>query len=54
MPTYEYRCEKCGHEFTRVEPISAHGRKKSPCPKCKSPSVAQVFTPFYAKTVKKS
>jgi putative FmdB family regulatory protein len=23
MPTYEYVCEKCGHQFERVQPISA-------------------------------
>jgi putative FmdB family regulatory protein len=23
MPTYEYVCEKCGHRFERVQPISA-------------------------------
>jgi putative FmdB family regulatory protein len=23
MPTYEYICEKCGHQFEKVQPISA-------------------------------
>lgn len=23
MPTYEYVCEKCGHQFEKVQPISA-------------------------------
>ena len=23
MPTYEYVCEKCGHEFEKIQPISA-------------------------------
>ena len=23
MPTYEYLCEKCGHEFEKFQPISA-------------------------------
>ena len=23
MPTYEYACEKCGHRFEKVQPISA-------------------------------
>jgi len=23
MPTYEYHCEKCGHEFEAVQPMSA-------------------------------
>ena len=54
MPTYDYRCEKCGKRFSRIEAISAHGRRKVTCPKCKSATVSQVFAPFYAKTVKKS
>ena len=54
MPTYDYQCEKCGKHFSRVEAISTHGRRIPPCPKCKSGKVARVFSPFYAKTVKKS
>lgn len=54
MPTYEYRCEKCGKEFSRIESIVAHGRKRPACPKCKSAKVTQIFSTFYAKTVKKS
>ena len=54
MPTYDYRCEKCGHSFSRVETISAHERSKVACPKCKAAAVSRVFTPFYAKTVRKS
>ena len=23
MPTYEYICEKCGHQFEKIQPISA-------------------------------
>jgi len=23
MPTYEYVCEKCGHQFEKIQPISA-------------------------------
>ncbi|HTL57527.1 MAG TPA: zinc ribbon domain-containing protein [Candidatus Limnocylindrales bacterium] len=23
MPTYEYICEKCGHQFEQIQPISA-------------------------------
>ena len=54
MPTYEYRCEKCGTGFSRIESIAVHGRKRPPCPKCKSGKVQQIFSTFYAKTVKKS
>jgi putative FmdB family regulatory protein len=54
MPRYSYRCEKCGKKFTRVETISAHGRSRVACPKCKSTKVSQEFRPFFAKTTKKS
>ena len=54
MPTYEYRCEKCRRRFSRVEPISQHGKKRPKCPKCASTKVEQVFSPFFAKTDKKS
>jgi putative FmdB family regulatory protein len=31
LPTYEYRCEKCG-VFEKIQPISAEPLKN--CPKC--------------------
>ncbi len=33
MPTYDYACDACRHEFEVFEPISAEPQKK--CPKCK-------------------
>ena len=32
MPTYEYKCPKCGTIFERVQKMTAPPR--SPCPKC--------------------
>lgn len=32
MPTYEYRCGKCGHEFEQFQSIKAKPLRK--CPKC--------------------
>jgi putative FmdB family regulatory protein len=54
MPTYTYRCEKCGKTFNRVETMSAHGTVKPICPKCKGRKVVQVPSPFFAVTSKKS
>jgi putative FmdB family regulatory protein len=54
MPTYEYRCDKCGKRFTVVHPISAHTGRAPACPSCKSRSTRQLLSAFYAKTVKKS
>lgn len=33
MPTYEYRCDACGHEFEEVHKISDPPVER--CPKCK-------------------
>jgi len=33
MPTYEYECQKCGHEFEEFQGITAKLLKA--CPKCK-------------------
>ena len=32
MPTYEYECDACGHEFERFQPITA--RPIRTCPEC--------------------
>ena len=54
MPTYEYRCEACGKQFTQTERMSQHARRRPACPKCKSKKVVLVFSSFYAKTAHKS
>jgi putative FmdB family regulatory protein len=33
MPTYEYQCRKCGHQFEKFQSIMADPLKT--CPKCK-------------------
>jgi len=32
MPTYDYRCAKCGHEFEKFQSMSASTLRK--CPEC--------------------
>jgi putative FmdB family regulatory protein len=54
MPTYEYRCAKCGAEFVRVMSLSEYGGTKIFCPKCNSPDVKQQMTGFVAQTSRKS
>ena len=34
MPTYEYKCRKCGHEWELQQKISSEPAKM--CPKCDS------------------
>ncbi len=33
MPTYDYICDACGHEFETYEPITSNPR--TDCPECK-------------------
>ena len=54
MPIYEYRCTKCHTRFSQQQAIAEHGRKRPACPACKSQAVEQVFSAFFAKTVRKS
>ncbi len=54
MPTYTYRCPKCGERFERTEQISEHGSVKPECPKCGDKEVQNLMAPFFAKTSKKS
>ena len=42
MPTYEYICNACGHEFERFQPITASSLKE--CPECKKRSLRRVIT----------
>jgi putative FmdB family regulatory protein len=54
MPTYQYRCEKCGEVFEHVEHVTEHQTTHPHCPKCESERVRQVLPAFFAKTSKKS
>lgn len=55
MPRYEYRCADCGEEFERPEHIDEHEQAPPPaCPQCGGKDVRQVFSPFFAKTSRKS
>lgn len=41
MPTYEYQCRKCGHQFEQFQSITAVPLKT--CPQCKG-RVARLLT----------
>lgn len=42
MPTYEYRCEACGHEFEQFQSITAAPIKT--CPKCGKKKVKRLIS----------
>lgn len=54
MPTYEFACKACNHNFSMVMTLSEREQKKVSCPKCKSGDVKQLLSPFSAKTSRKS
>ncbi len=53
MPTYEYACAACGHQFELVEHVSEHMAAHK-CPKCGSEKVEPRVAQFFAKTSRKS
>lgn len=56
MPLYEYRCTVCNARFSRSQSMAEHAKQPpaTVCPKCQSTAVEPVFSPFFAKTVRKS
>ena len=53
MPTYEYLCKDCGHQFELFERMSEHAAAHK-CPKCGSEKVEPRVAEFFAKTSRKS
>jgi len=41
MPTYEYRCNACGHEFEEMQSFSA--KLLTTCPKCGEDRLQRLF-----------
>ncbi len=41
MPTYDYLCDGCGHEFELFQSISDSVKKK--CPECKTNKLRRLF-----------
>lgn len=54
MPSYDYHCEKCGHDFTAQTTIEKHVKGRTTCPKCKGRKVRHKLERFFAKTSRKS
>ncbi|MBN2131955.1 MAG: zinc ribbon domain-containing protein [Sedimentisphaerales bacterium] len=41
MPTYEYECQQCGHEFEQFQSITANALRK--CPECSKLSLKRLI-----------
>jgi putative FmdB family regulatory protein len=42
MPTYEYRCKSCGHEFEEFQTMSSD--PLTMCPKCAKPTLKRLMS----------
>jgi putative FmdB family regulatory protein len=42
MPTYEYKCDACGYEFERFQPITSQPIKR--CPQCGKAKVRRLIS----------
>jgi putative FmdB family regulatory protein len=52
VPTYQYRCKKCGKSFERTETITEHDKAKVKCPNGRK--VTQVPARVHVVTSRKS
>lgn len=43
MPTYQYLCENCSHEFEKFQSITANALRK--CPKCNKMKLKRLIGP---------
>ena len=41
MPTYQYKCAHCGHDFEIVQSMSENRLKK--CPQCRQPKLQRLI-----------
>lgn len=41
MPTYDYQCDACGHEFEEFQSITEPVLRK--CPECRKPKLRRLF-----------
>lgn len=41
MPTYEYKCDACGHQFEELQSIKAKALRK--CPACGKPNLVRLI-----------
>lgn len=54
MPVYEFRCQKCDHDFSLVITLAEYEKKNFICPKCQSNKVKRQLSTFQTITTKKS
>lgn len=46
MPFFDFKCEKCGHQFNKR--VSNEEKKTVKCEECGHPRVVQMLSPFFS------
>jgi putative FmdB family regulatory protein len=54
MPTYDFICDKCRHEFSLTLRLADYEKKKYACPRCQNKKITQQIAAFQTVTSKKS
>jgi putative FmdB family regulatory protein len=54
MPQYDYHCQACEKEFTKIMTLREYEQNPVVCPHCGSDKVEQRWAAFFAVTSKKS
>jgi putative FmdB family regulatory protein len=54
MPTYQFECVKCTHQFNLFESLKDHEKHEEQCPKCGSSDIKSMISAVSVKTSKKS
>jgi len=52
MPIYEYRCDRCGHQFEKL--IRNQNDLPDKCPECNAEGLKKLFSTFSAKVAASS
>ena len=54
MPSYDFKCKKCGKRFSIKLTVHELESRRYKCPKCGSKRLDKLLTAFFAQTSKKS
>ncbi|MCX8030503.1 MAG: hypothetical protein N3A59_02845 [Thermodesulfovibrionales bacterium] len=54
MPLYDFKCGKCGENFSLVMSVKEKESAQIKCPKCNSEEIKQLYLSYYTKTSRKS
>lgn len=54
MPSYDFKCKDCDHQFSVTMSVAEYGEGKTVCPKCNSKNLKRLISLVSVITSKKS